>query len=247
MALTATATRSSRLKICSVLGMRRAVLISQPPSRPNIYYEVHNKTPTLEEMLSPLVEELKHNRTSMDRTIIFGQSYEDCTQAFLLFRSTLGPQLSEPVGFPNIASLRLCDMFTACTRTEVKDTILKLYNDPNSCLRVIIATVAFGMGLDCPNVRRVIHWGVPSDVESYLQETGRAGRDSQPSKATLYFTGTGLRVERTMKEYCLLQGECRRTFLLKDFDGDSVESVQPLCNCCDICCSKCTCIDCKTD
>ena len=46
---------------------------------------------------------------------------------------------------------------------------------PGSRLRVVIATIAFGMGLDCPNVRKIIHIGAPEDVESYLQQTGRAG------------------------------------------------------------------------
>ncbi len=49
-----------------------------------------------------------------------------------------------------------------------------------------MATVAFGMGLDCPNVRRIIHWGPSTDVEQYVQETGRAGRDGLPVVAILY-------------------------------------------------------------
>ena len=68
-------------------------------------------------------------------------------------------------------------MFTACTRTDVKENILKSFCDPEGLLRVVVATVAFGMGLDCPNVRRVVHWGSSSDIEHYLQETGLAGRD----------------------------------------------------------------------
>ena len=218
MALTATATRYSRQKICLTLGMRKPVLIVQPPSRPNIYYVVYEKTTDLEGTVSHLLNELRQKRTEMEHTIIFFQRYDDCTRCYLYFRSELGPELSHPVGFPNIASLRLCDMFTACVRSEVKDIILKLYRNPTSCLRIIFATIAFGMGLDCPNVRHVIHWGVPSDIESYLQETGRAGRDDQPSRATLYFTGkdfSGLRVEESMKQYCLLKDGCR-TFLLKE-------------------------------
>ena len=53
-------------------------------------------------------------------------------------------------------------------------------------LRVVIATIAFGMGLDCPNVRRIIHWGPSNDVEAYIQETGRAGRDGESAEALLY-------------------------------------------------------------
>lgn len=161
------------------------------------------------------------------------------------FRGELGPELSHPVRFPNIASLPLCDMFTACVRSEVKDIILKLYQNPIRCLRIIFATISFGMGLDCPNVHHVIHWGVPSDIESYLQETGRAGRDDQPPRATPYFTGkdfSGLRVE--VNETVLPMDDCR-TFLLKGFDGTDDECVKLLCSC-DICCRKCnTCTKCS--
>ena len=58
-----------------------------------------------------------------------------------------------------------------------------------SCLRVVIATVAFGMGIDCPDVRQVIHIGAPSDIESYVQETGRAGRDGH-QLLLFYYTRT---------------------------------------------------------
>jgi len=51
----------------------------------------------------------------------------------------------------------------------------------NSPLRVVIATTAFALGIDCPDVCHIINYGLPSDVESYVQETGRAGRDSLPS------------------------------------------------------------------
>ena len=61
-----------------------------------------------------------------------------------------------------------------CTTSSVKESILQSYCKPGGTLRVIIATVPFGMGLDCPDVRKVIHWGPSSDIEQYLQETGRA-------------------------------------------------------------------------
>ncbi len=136
-------------------------------------------------------------------------------------------------------------MFTVCTHPQVKNIILESFPDLASHMRIIIATIAFGMGLDCPNVRRVIHWGVPSDVESYLQETGRAGRDGKPATAILHYGGLdmkGTRVNDDMRDYCKLQ-ECRRKFLLKDFDTQDSVDVHG-CKCCDICSASCTCEKC---
>ena len=66
-------------------------------------------------------------------------------------------------------------------------------------------TIAFGMGLDCPEVRQIIHWGPPSDIESDIQEAGRAGRDGRQAAAVLYYTATdrgAQHVDNTIKEYC---------------------------------------------
>ncbi len=77
-------------------------------------------------------------------------------------------------------------MFSACTTPDVKESILQSFRRVDGLLRVVIASVAFGMGLDCPKVRRVIHWSPSQDMEQYMQETGRAGRDGLPSVAALY-------------------------------------------------------------
>ena len=94
-------------------------------------------------------------------------------------------------------------MFSACTRPDVKDAILSRFSSDSS-LHVVVATIAFGMGLDCPDVRRIIHWGPPSDIESYIQEVGCAGRDGLKAAAVLHYTDADLgewHVENTLKEY----------------------------------------------
>ena len=67
--------------------------------------------------------------------------------------------MTDPVGSTNLARYRLVDMYTACTTLSVKDSILQSFAKINTKLRVIIATVAYGMVIDCPDVRCVIHWG----------------------------------------------------------------------------------------
>ena len=111
----------------------------------------------------------------------------------------------------------------------------------------MIATVAFGMGLDCPNIRHVLHWGPPEDIELYLQETetSRAGRDGNPASAILYHGRKGVvarNIEDNMKEYCANKEQCRRELLLKHFDGTFVrESKASLFKCCDVCERMCKC------
>ena len=100
------------------------------------------------------------------------------------------------------------------------------------------------MGIDCPNVRRIVHWGGSNDIEAYLQETGRAGRDGMLSQAILYSISshTNRFMDENMKNYTKNKEICRRQMLLQDFDGHVNYSEN--CNCCDICKQKCTCIKC---
>ena len=80
----------------------------------------------------------------------------------------------------------MVDMYMSCTEEFIKDKIERLFV-MESPLRVVVAMIAFGLGIDCPDVRHVINFGLLSDIESYVQEIGRAGRVTQPSPATLVF------------------------------------------------------------
>ena len=190
----------------------------------------------------PLVDEIKKNRTNMDRTIVFCRTYDSCTHIYHFLRNKLGKEMSEPKGYA-----RLVDMFTACTHTDVKSTMLKLLEYPDIGLRVVFATIA--LGLDIPNIRQIIHWRAPSDVESYMQETGRAGRDEKPATAVLYgsVSTCGMLTDESIKNYCdLKQGECRRFHLLQYFEYGTESFTTSKCNCCDLCSLICSCQSCKT-
>jgi len=151
--------------------------------------------------------------------------------------------MTDPIGYPDVSQFRLIDMFTACTTPDVKDCIVKSFVQSNGRLRVIVATVAFGMGMDCPNIRKIIHWGPPSDVELYIQETGRAGRDGEAAYASLYYSNTDLSQEKVddyMTNYCQSNLECRHYTLFKEFD--TYHGDKPVgCKCCDFCKLSCNC------
>ena len=247
MALTATASKATRREVICTLGMTKPVTISICPEKRNIVYYVNEKNGEVEEIFQYLVEELQSNRTETDKTIIFCRTYKDCSNLYLFFKDSLKEEITDPVGYPNISQFRLVDMFTACNTSGIKNSILRSFTNPNGRLRIIIATVAFGMGIDCPNVRRIIHWGPPSDIETYIQETGRGGRDGNITVACLYYSRRDLSLqfmEPEIVSYCKNVELCRRAVLFKDFDYCSKE--RPVgCSCCDLCLLVCDCDNCK--
>ena len=199
-------------------------------------------------IFKPLIEELRVSRINTKRTIVFCRTLKDCSDLYLFFRYTMGIEFTEPIGVADFPIFRLVDMFSACNTPGLKQSILSSFSNPSGILRIVIATIAFGMGIDCPNVQRVIHWGPPSDLESYIQETGRAGRDGSKAYAELLFSkrDTGVSfMEPSMKSYCQNVDVCRREVLFRDFEIAS-PSKKPLgCLCCDICAIVCSCSDCQ--
>ncbi len=102
----------------------------------------------------------------MPRMIIFCRQYDDCASLCELFSNSLGPEFTEPIGAPNISRFRLVDMFTNPTQKIVKDDIITTFSKEGTQLRIVICTVAFGMGIDCPDVCQIVHWGPSADIES---------------------------------------------------------------------------------
>ena len=124
----------------------------------------------------------------------------------------------------------------------MREMILNSFTKPNSTLRLLIATTSFGMGVDCRDIRTVIHWGAPGDIEQYVQETGRAGRDGLQAEAIIHQGKIGRHASQKIRKYIENISICRRVLLLGDFllYSDGVTK----CKCCDICSRDCTCITC---
>ena len=129
----------------------------------------------------------------------------------------------------------------------VKDSIVNSFCTKDQQLRIVICTIAFGMGVDCVNVRQIVHWGVASDVESYVQESGRAGRDGRIACVTTVFKASDLdprRVSKDMIDYCRNKDRCRRSLLFSHFDNALPKDKPQGCFCCDVCALSCQCDDC---
>ena len=174
MALTATATRTLRYAVSATIGMRNPFIVAIPPCKRNMMYSVSTLV-SVEETLKPVVDRLRKERTAMPRMIIYGRSFGMCADVYLFFRSQLGEQFTEPTDAPDVAEFRLVDMFTSVTDPPHKDHIIRTFAK-NSCLRIVIATIAFGMGLDCPDIRQVVHVDLPDDIESYIHPAYWTGR-----------------------------------------------------------------------
>ena len=126
------------------------------------------KFDSVELTLRPIAQKLKVERASMPRMIIlYGRSFGVCADVYLFFKADLGDDITEPKDAPELSRFRLVDVFTSVTDEPQKDRIIKAFTK-TSQLRIIIATVAFGVGIDCPDVQQIVHIGSPHDISKRL-------------------------------------------------------------------------------
>ena len=119
---------------------------------------------------------------------------------------------------------------------------------------MLVATVAFGVGVDAPNIHCSIHWGCSDSIDAYIQESGRCGRDGERSFACLYYSKRQLSRKRMddghiiseeMRIYYTNQLVCRRNLLMRAFeDNPHFEQPKPIHQCCDVCAHTCSCSNC---
>jgi len=179
LAMTATATKTLCMKVAEVIGLVDPLVITVSPCKPNLIYAVANFT-SLAETFTPLLLELTKQRTSFPRTIIYCRTHEHCSKLYRFFKSGLKGGFTEPPNSPTtISELRLVEMFTSCVDEEVKSQIIISFTSDGYPLRLVIATVAFGMGLDCPMSGRSSTWVLPTTLNlTYKRLDGVEGMGS---------------------------------------------------------------------
>ena len=216
MALTATATTQTFNIVSERLGLSDPLVVAVTCNRPNILLQVQPKE-KLEQFSMFMSQQMIEKKLDYPKTIIFCQNYQDCSNLYLSLVEHLGKDKTYPPGYPNLVEYRLLSMYTRASTSLMKQTVMSLFCKMNSTLRVIIATTAFSMGIDCPDVHQVIHWGTPSSIEQYVQEIGQAGRDGLQSEAIIMNKQLSRHTEISMNKYVENSNTCRRVQLYKLF------------------------------
>lgn len=226
LALTATATPKCIGQLCDILQLRDVKLVTSNPYRPNIYYEIRTRLPNVkkydkyDDLLKPLCTELKSLKSALPVTICYMDSLESLAYCHQFTEEFLGEDAYDPV--EQVPENRIFAMFHKDYTTRMKTHIITELRKPETKIRLILATVALGMGLNAPGVSHIMHFRPPTSLEKYMQESGRAGRGGQPSRATLYFNKSDIAANRPgmtdeMRLYCKSDDLCLRLLLVKHF------------------------------
>ena len=226
IALTATATPKVQSDILKNLRITDATVFKSSFNRPNLYYEVRDKVDTEKDII-------RFIRQNPGKSGII----------YCLSRKKV-EELAQVLSINGIKALPYHAGLDAKTRAENQDRFLM------EDIQVIVATIAFGMGIDKPDVRFVIHYDIPKSIEGYYQETGRAGRDGQEGLCITYYSYKDIqKLEKFMQGKPVAEQEigkqllsetvayaessqCRRKLLLNYFGEDYP---QDNCGCCDNC------------
>ena len=240
VAVTATATKSTRVKIFQTLHLGpQTAVVERSPDRPNLKYSAIyiNKSQPFEQIFSELIKELKECGKKAERTMIYCQTRKQCAILFRTFSLFLGDKLFNR---SKHATNRMVEMYHAGTPAAVKKHIVDNLSCDDGHIRCLVTTVAFGMGVNCKRVRKIYHMGPAKNLECYVQESGRGGRDGLPCVCILLYNGIlSNHCEQDVKDYCKTD-QCRRDALLAPF-GEKPNEVTPKHSCCDNCALNCSC------
>ncbi|KAH7439704.1 hypothetical protein KP509_04G073400 [Ceratopteris richardii] len=227
IALTATATARVQNDLREMLQIRSCVKFVSSVNRPNLFYEVREKSTNTQAVISEIADFIKRSYKKKDSGIVYCYSRKECEQvAKELCLQGIGAAYYHADMEPN-------------ARSRVH------HQWSSNKLQVIVGTVAFGMGINKPDVRFVIHHSMSKSLETYYQESGRAGRDGLPSHCLLFYKPAdlprhssmvfhehaGLANLYSMVRFCQSKRECRRAAFFRHF-GEQHQDCNGMCDNC---------------
>jgi len=187
MALTATATPKVQSDIVKNLGLREPNIFISSFNRANLYYEIQPKI---------------HKEQTIKHIVKFISQHKGKSGIIYTLNRKTTEELAEILVANNIKAVAYHAGLDGKVRADRQDQFL------NEDVQVIVATIAFGMGIDKPDIRFVIHFNIPKSIENYYQETGRAGRDGLEGKCILYYSHKDVsKLEHFMRDKPLAERE----------------------------------------
>ena len=257
LVLTATAPKHTRDALIVHLNLEKPRTIITDLNRENVFIKKSKRlaSSTGKEsyncILLSVAQDLKHALVSYPLTIIF-LPLKWCGYAYKLFLDVLGEKSYYPENEVLPKNCLFAQYHSPQTEERKHEILAQLLASNEAKVpRVVFATVAIGMGVNIPDVRHVIHIGPPRTLESYYQEIGRAGRDSKPAAASLFYNGHDIasnKPEMTdeMRYFCREETECLRNIILQ-YLGSPTMTRYPTVkhSCCSNCSKQCQCNLCK--
>ncbi|KAK9095662.1 hypothetical protein Scep_027131 [Stephania cephalantha] len=227
VALTATATKKVQMDVMEMLHIPKCIKFVSTVNRPNLFYMVREKSSVGKVVIDEIAEFIRSSYPNNESGIVYCFSRKECEQV--------------------AKELRQCgisaDYYHADMDVNAREKVHMRWS--SSRLQVIVGTVAFGMGINKPDVRFVIHHSLSKSMETYYQESGRAGRDGLPSECVIYFRhgdvprqssmvfyeNSGLTNLYDMVRYCQSRRVCRRHAFFQHF-AESLQDCNGMCDNC---------------
>lgn len=227
VALTATATKKVQTDLMEMLHIPKCIRFVSTVNRPNLFYMVRGKSSVGKVVVDEIAEFIKGSYPNNESGIIYCFSRKECEQVAKDLRDR------------GISAA----YYHADMEVNAREKVHLRWS--NSNLQVIVGTVAFGMGINKPDVRFVIHHSLSKSMETYYQESGRAGRDGLPSECLIYFRpgdvprqssmvfyeNSGLQNLYDIVRYCQSKKECRRSALFRHF-AEPLQDCNGMCDNC---------------
>ncbi|XP_057510928.1 ATP-dependent DNA helicase Q-like 2 isoform X1 [Actinidia eriantha] len=229
VALTATATKKVQADLIEMLHIPKCIKFVSTVNRPNLYYMVREKSSVAKMVIDEIAEFIQSSYPNKESGIVYCFSRKEC--------ELVAKELRER----GISA----DYYHADMDVNAREKVHQRWS--NSKLQVIVGTVAFGMGINKPDVRFVIHHSLSKSMETYYQESGRAGRDGLPSECLLYFRSgdvprqssmvfyenSGLQNLYDIVRYCQSKRECRRSAFFRHF-AEPLQDCNGMCDNCSV-------------